>query len=392
MRPPKEGLLRRRGHHEHAPVTNIELFFDLIFVFAVTQLSHSLLRDLTFLGAAHILLLFLAVWWVWVYTSWVTNWLDPDRTPVRILLFALMLAGLVLSISIPEAFEAKGLNFAIAYVAMQVGRSIFTLWAIGDASPANTRNFQRITTWLVGSGLFWIAGGMLEHDARLTLWLAALAIEYAGPSAGFWVPGLGRSTTGDWDVEGGHLAERCGLFVIIALGESILVASATFAELPWAVAPVAAVLAAFLQSIAMWWVYFDTGAERGSRRIAHSGDPGRLARLAYTYIHLVIVAGIIVTAVADELVLEHPAAAPDAAAALVIIGGPWLYLVGNTLFKRAITGRLPLSHLIGSGLFVIVAIAAPMLSQLWLAAGTTTILLLVAAWETISLERSRPEI
>jgi low temperature requirement protein LtrA len=390
MRGAKQSLLRNRGHG-HASVTNIELFFDLIFVFAVTQLSHSLLHDLSFLGAAHVLLLFLGVWWVWIYTSWVTNWLDPDRTPVRILLFVLMLAGLVLSISIPEAFEAKGLPFAIAFVGMQVGRSAFTLWAIGDASPSNTRNFQRITAWLVGSGVFWIAGGLLDGETRFALWIVALVIEYAGPSAGFWLPGLGRSTTEDWNVEGGHLAERCSQFVIIALGESVLVASATFAELTWAFVPVIAVITAFLQSIAMWWVYFDTGAERGSHKIAHSGDPGRLARLAYTYLHLAIVAGIIVTAAANELVLEHPVAMPDTVEALVIIGGPWLYLIGNMLFKRAIAGHFPLSHLIGFGLFVVLSFAASLLSQLWLAVGTTAILLFVAAWETVSLRRAKKE-
>ena len=108
--------LRTRQGHEHGKVTFIELFFDLVFVFAITQLSHSLLADLTFAGAAEIVLLFMAVWWAWIYTSWVTNWLDPERTPVRLLLLALMLAGLVLSTSIPTAFGERGLSFALAYV------------------------------------------------------------------------------------------------------------------------------------------------------------------------------------------------------------------------------------------------------------------------------------
>lgn len=378
-------LLRHRDEHEHARVGYIELFFDLVFVFAVTQLSHSLLHNLTLTGAFHTLLLFLAVWWVWIYTSWVTNWLDPERTPVRLLLLALMLAGLVLSTSIPEAFEAKGLPFALAFVFMQVGRSAFTLWGIGDASPSNTRNFQRITSWLALSGLFWIAGGIAEHEARLVLWLTALIIEYAGPVFGFWLPVLGRSATRDWDVEGSHLSERCSLFVIIALGESVLVTGATFSEQPWTLITATAFAIAFVGSVAMWWIYFDTGADRGAHRISHSDDPGRIARLAYTYIHLLLVAGIIVSAVADELILAHPLGHGEPSAILVILGGPALYIGGNILFKWTIAGRLPLSHLIGMGLLAALSPMASACSPLLLSTLTALILIVVAAWETISL-------
>ena len=120
-------LFRSIVPDQHSRVTYAELFFDLVFVFAVTQISHTLLGRFTPLGGLQVTLLFLAVWWVWVYTSWITNWLDPERTPVRVLLFLLMLGGLVLSTSIPQAFEARGLWFAVAHAAMQVGKSVF-LW------------------------------------------------------------------------------------------------------------------------------------------------------------------------------------------------------------------------------------------------------------------------
>jgi low temperature requirement protein LtrA len=385
-------FLRPRMAHGHARVTYVELFFDLVFVFAITQLSHLLLKDLTSLGAIRTGLLFLAVWWVWIYTSWVTNWLDPERTPVRLLLFILMLAGLVLSTSIPQAFGPRGLAFAAAYVFMQVGRSLFMIWALGDASPGNTRNFQRITVWLAAAGVFWLAGAFVEGDIRLLLWTAALAIEFVSPTVGFWVPGLGRSTTGDWDVEGGHLAERCSLFIIIALGESLLVTGATFANLTWAAATIAAFATAFIGSVAMWWIYFDTGAERGSRTIAGSTDPGRLARLAYTYLHIPIVAGIIVAAVADELVLAHPSGHTELKTAGAVLGGPLLFLVGNLLFKGAVTGRPPLSHLVGLGLLVLLTPTSPVLSPLALAAATTIVLVVAATWETVSLRSTRHRI
>ena len=120
-------LFRSIVPNQHSRVTYAELFFDLVFVFAVTQISHTLLGRFTPLGGLQVTLLFLAVWWVWVYTSWITNWRDPERTPVRVLLFLLMLGGLVLSTSIPQAFEARGLWFAVAYAAMQVGKTVF-LW------------------------------------------------------------------------------------------------------------------------------------------------------------------------------------------------------------------------------------------------------------------------
>src|SRR6478609_674774 len=180
----RQGLLRARGRHEHGKVTFVELFFDLVFVFAITQLSHGLLHHLTLLGAIETLLLFMAVWWVWVFTSWVTNWLDPEQPPVRLLLLVLMLAGLVLSTSLPEAFGDKGLAFAAAFTFMQVGRSAFVLWVLGSSNPGLTRNFQHICAWLVLSGLFWLAGGLAHDELRLGLWGIALGIEYLSAALG----------------------------------------------------------------------------------------------------------------------------------------------------------------------------------------------------------------
>src|SRR5215472_18646511 len=140
---------------QHNRVTYAELFFDLVFVFAVTQVSHTLLTRFTPLGAVETTLLFLAVWWVWVYTTWVTNWLDPEQTPVRLLLFVMMLGGLVLSMSIPSAFEGRGLWFAGAYAAMQVGRTLFWLLATPTHRMPVRHNAIRILVWLCGSAMFW---------------------------------------------------------------------------------------------------------------------------------------------------------------------------------------------------------------------------------------------
>lgn len=381
----RQSLLRGRSAHGHHRVTYVELFFDLVFVSAITQISHTLLAHFTALGAVQTAILFLAVWWVWIFTSWITNWLDPERTPVRLMLFGLMIGGLLLSTSIPRAFESRGLAFALAFVLMQVGRSVFTYLSIPKSEPAWRMNLLRITIWLSCSGVFWIAGGCAEGSMRLVLWALAVAIEYAGPAMRFRCPVIGTSSIGDWDVEGGHLAERCAGFIIIALGESIVVTGATFSEAEWSVAVVTAFIVALIGSIAMWWVYFHLGAKAGSEEISSAKDSGRLARIAYTYMHLPIVAGIVVSAVGDEVLLAHPDGHTDVRAILSIIGGPLLFLVGTILFKRVIRGLFQLSHLIGIALLLVLIPFAHFFSPLVLAALTMLILLIVAAWEAVSL-------
>ena len=378
-------LLRRPDPPGHAKVSFVELFFDLVFVFAVTQLSHALIGHfahdgVTLRGAAQTGFLMLAVWWVWIFTSWVTNWLDPERLPVRLCLFAMMLAGLLMSVSLPQAFGERALMFALSFTALQVGRTLFFLWAARGAEPALVRNFQRIGAWLSVSAALWIAGA-LHEDLRVPLWVVALGIEVIGPSAGFFVPGLGRSTTADWNVSGGHLAERCALFVIIALGESLLVTGATFAAAPLTPMSLLAFLVSFAGSLALWWLYFDTTNDFATGRITHSDDPGRLARLAYTYIHLPIVAGIIVNAAADEFVLAHPDGHTDLKTALCLLGGVGLYAVGVGLFKRAVVGHWPWSH----GVAVLVLAAAGPFVQAWPPVATSAfacaVLVALAAWE-----------
>ncbi len=384
-------LFRPIVPHQHSRVTYAELFFDLVFVFAVTQISHTLLAHFTPLGVLQVTLLFLAVWWVWVFTSWITNWLDPEKTQVRLLLFAMMLGGLVLSTSIPTAFDGRGLWFAIAYATMQVGKTVFLLVSTPPSLPRMRMNAIRISAWLSLSAMFWIAGGLAQGEIRLALWVIALVIEYISPAVRFWIPRYGASSVSDWVIEGGHMAERCALFVIIALGESVVVAGATFAELTWSAESLIAFVSVLAGSMAMWWIYFHTGAEAGSEQISRSSEPGRLARLAYTYLHMPIVAGIIVAAVADELVLKHPGGHSDAKTVISSIGGPLLFLFGTILFKHSFRGFLQLSHGAGIAALCVLAWFASELSPLILSILTTAIMIAVAVWETISLRPGADE-
>ena len=382
-------LLRPRGEGVRARVTNLELFFDLVFVYAITQLSHLVLADVSLDNTLRAGLLFLAVWWVWIYTSWVTNWLDPDRVPVRLALFVMMLLGLLIAITIPKAFGEKGFVFGLAYAAFQVGRTAFALYAFRNNARNTWMNFVRILIWMVISAVFWIFGGVMEGEARVKLWCVALGLELLAPILYFYVPGLGRSSTDDWHVDGGHMAERCSLFIIIALGESLLVTGATFEKLVWTPLTITTAMIALISSVAMWWIYFDTGAERGAEHIAHTSDPGRMARYAYTYLHIPIVAGVIIGAVADELVLLHPRGHASLATITMIVGGPVLYILGNGLFKFSFSKYFPLSHLVGLGLLALMVPFISRLEPITLYALVTAVLVQVAAWETISWSRNK---
>ncbi|NLS15734.1 low temperature requirement protein A [Rhizobium sp. P40RR-XXII] len=386
----RENWLRAKGSKNESKVSFVELFFDLVFVFSISQLAHSLAEHFTPLGALEAVMLIFAVWWVWVCTAWVTNWLDPDRMPVRIMLFTLMFAGLILSAAIPEAFGEKAIFFAGAYVFMQVGRSLFTVYALKNTSPSNHRNFLRITSWFVLSGIFWIAGALMEGEARIILWLIAVLMEYSAPALGFRVPGLGKSTTADWDVSGAHFAERCALFIIICLGEAVLQAGKVFADQPVTPLIVAVFITAFVGTVALWWIYFQFGHERAAHRIEHDDTPGSLAREAFTYAHILILAGIILSVVGDEFLFAHPHEQADMHAAAAILGGPAVFLAGNLWFKGATTGRAPLSHIAGLVGLALLLFTLPMVVVYQLGILATAVLIVVAIWEFASLNRVVP--
>jgi low temperature requirement protein LtrA len=380
--------LRRARRDGGQRVTNMELFFDLVYVFAVTQLSHLLLEHLTWHGAAQTALLLLAVWWAWVYTAWFTNWFNPDTRTVRLPLVAIMLASLIMSATLTDAFGDRGLYVAAAYTAIQVGRTLWVILATGG-DPRLRRNYQRILAWLGTSAVLWVAGGFAHGSARELLWVAALVIEYAAPATGFNTPGLGRSTTTDWNISGEHLAERCQLFVIIAVGESILTTGATFSNLRITGSTAGALVVAFAGSVALWWVYFDRTAEDGAARIASAEDQGRLGRSAYTYLHLPIVAGIIVAAAGDELTIAHPTGDSGGAVVATVLGGPALFLAGHALFKRAVFGRLSENRV---GAIVLLAALVPVgfaLPPLALSAIATVVVAAVSVWDWIRLRKER---
>lgn len=381
-------MLRERTGPQR--VTNVELFFDLVFVFAVTQISHYLLTRAA--GGAGVrtallaALLIAMVWMLWAYTTWLTNWLDPERIPVRLVLLALAMVSLLYSAALPTAFSTSGLIIGAAYLIMQVGRSAFAVAAIDDHSLR--RNFQRILAWCLLSGGLALAGGFARGDARALLWLGAVAVDVSGGLAGFYTPWHGRSLTTEWTIEGGHFAERCQGFIMIAIGESIVVIGAKFAERlsgsdPVTIAEVTVFLISVLGSVTFWWLYFDRSAADAAEVIAKSADPGRLGLSAYHLIHPVMVAGIIVAAAADgamaDLVVSPgPGRSAPAWAAWLILGGPALFLAGHAAFKMVIWRHLSWQRVIAIIVFGLLAIAAPHVPALALAACAAAVVIGVA--------------
>ncbi|MGH9243431.1 MAG: low temperature requirement protein A [Acidimicrobiales bacterium] len=310
--------------------TFFELFFDLVYVFAITQLSHHLLLDLTWEGAAKTAFLLLAVYWAWNYTTWMCNWFDPETAGVRLLLVFVMLASLLMAVAIPEGFGDQALLFAVSYSALQIVRNLFVV-AVTPPGPFN-RNFQQILAWSVLSAPFWVGGALADGGWRWALWLGALTLDLAAPLARFWLPGYGRTPMQEWDIDPGHFTERFQLFVIIVLGESIVVTGATASDVGLDPPVVLSLGFAFLSTAALWWLYFGGVASAALRRVAADEVPGQLGRDAYTYLHFPIVAGILLTAVGDEIVIGHPSDELHIAGALVAVGGPALYLLGLVAF------------------------------------------------------------
>jgi low temperature requirement protein LtrA len=354
---------RRRVPGEQARTTALELFYDLVFVFAVTQVSDLLLHQLTWRGLGKAVVILLVVWWAWNYTTWVTNELDPASAAVRALLIAVTLVSLLMAVAVPEAFGAHALLFACSYAALQVGRNLF-LVLISDRGTVERERAEHVLVWLAAAGALWIAGGFASGPARVAVWLIALAVDYTGPLFTYRVPGLRPVAIGAWEVETSHFSERFQLFVIIALGESIVVTGATTAHLALSASRVTAFGLAFLATAGMWWLYFNYVAGIAERRLELSQERTKMARDAYTYLHVVMIGGVIVASVGDALAIARPTAQFSGGEIAAVVAGPAVYLIGLSLFRLRLAGSLPPKRLLGAagcGVAGVIGAVAPAL-------------------------------
>jgi low temperature requirement protein LtrA len=259
------------------------------------------------------------------------------------------------TVAIPDGFGEYALLFACAYAGLQIGRNAFVV-GVTPRGEFN-QNFRQILAWSVLSAPLWVAGGIVDGEAlRWTLWLCALGLDLAAPLLAYWLPGFGTTPMSQWQIEGAHFGERFQLFVIIALGESVVLAGATASDTGLSVEVVAALLLAFLFSTALWWLYFGqvAGMVLDRIRAATPEERGRIGRDIYTYLHLPVIAGIVLVAVGDELVIAHPTDPLHDAGALVALGGPAVFLAG----LMACAARLGEAQSLARAIAVVALLAA----------------------------------
>jgi low temperature requirement protein LtrA len=382
-----ESLIRPR--EVARAVTPLELFFDLVYVFTVSQLAHHLLGHVDARGMAETLVLTLAVMYAWFMTVWTSNWLDADRQPVRLMLLCVMFASLVMSTSVGEAFGDRAWLFVVGYLAIQIGRTAFAVVAF--QSHRLHRHFVNALVWEIATGLIWIAGLAADGDGQLAIWAAAVAISYGGVIAGHPLPGRRSPFSTDSQIYAEHLLERFRLFFLIALGETVLTLGNAFAGEPVAADRLLVLAVAFTGSVALWWCYFHRAEEIGVRAAQETDSPSRLVGWGnYTLIAMVI--GIIAIAVGDELAIAHPHDPTSLAVTVLVFGGPAIFLMAQLAFMRKATGAFPRSRVLACGALLALALATAPLDLLAGVIAATAVLVGVAIDDTRSESGSPSEV
>ena len=308
---------------EH-PVTPLELFFDLVFVFALTQVTGFMSDDPTWAGLGRGMLILAALWWTWGAYAWLTNEIDPDEGSARLAVFGSMAAMFVAALAVPLAFSSDAVLFGLAYFVVRVLHIVL----FAEATPhldVRQAAFRLARTAIPGPALIVVAG-FLDGWAEIALWLLALTIDYAGPYV-FGVRGF--------SVSAGHFAERYSLIVIIALGESIVAIGIGAAGIELDPSVVVAAILGLVLACALWWAYFDVVALLIRRRLveARGHDRARLARDIFSYLHLPMFAGIVLVALGAKKVLEHVNDPLATVPAVALCGGVTLYLLSHDAMR-----------------------------------------------------------
>jgi low temperature requirement protein LtrA len=365
-------------------VTPLELFFDLVYVFTVSQLAHRLLGHVDARGMAETLVLTLAVMYAWFMTVWTSNWLDADRQPVRLLLLSLMFASLVMSTSISGAFGDRAWLFVAGYLAIQIGRTAFAVLAF--RGHRLYRHFANALVWEIGTAPIWIAGIATGSGARLVLWALATLVTYGGVIAGHPLPGRKSPFSSDSQIYAEHLLERFRLFFLIALGETVLTLGNAFAGQPIGADRLLALAVAFTGSVALWWCYFHRAEEAGVRAVQQTEDPSRIVAIG-NYTLILMVVGIIAIAVGDELAIADPNGSIGLAAAVLVFAGPAIFLLAQMGFMRRAAGRVPRSRVLGCIALLGLALLTAPLSLLAAVIASSAVLVAVAVADS----RAGPE-
>ncbi len=360
-------------------MTPLELFFDLVYVFTVSQLAHHLLEHVDAKGMAETLVLTLAVMYAWFMTVWTSNWLDGERQPVRLLLLGLMFASLLMSTSVTEAFGDRAGLFVFGYLTIQIGRTLFAVYAF--RGHRLHRHFVNALVWEIATAPIWIAGIAVDGDARLALWAAATLITYGGVIAGHPLPRRRSPFSSDSQIYAEHLLERFRLFFLIALGETVLTIGNAFAGEPLQADRLLVLAVAFAGTVALWWCYFHRAEDIGIDAAGALADPSRIVAVGnYTLIAMVV--GIVAIAVGDELAIADPHGAVTTSAAALVFGGPAIFLLAQLGFMRQASGRTPRSRVFACMALAGLCLATAPLSLLAAVIASSAVLLGVAIADT----------
>ncbi len=362
-------------------VTPLELFFDLVYVFAIGQLSHHLLAHVDLRTGAETVVLTLAVYHAWYMTAWGANWLEPDRLPVRGLLVGLMFASLLMSAGIGDAFDGRAWLFVTGYLLLEVGRTVFLIVALRGRPQGE--HFVNVLVWELLAGVLWIAGAVADGDARLVLWGIAVVGTSAGGWAEHWLPGRGRRIDIEHtEIAAGHLVERFRLFFIIALGEAVLSMGNAFTDEPFELERLLALAVAFAGAVALWWSYFQRNEGLGAEAAQAPERAGEIGLWGTSTLALIVVA-LIEIAVGDELAIAHPGEDATLGFTLVAFGGPALFLLAQIAFLSGALGQVRRSRPVGIAALAVLAAATGPLPMLAGIAASTAVLIATAVGDTI---------
>jgi low temperature requirement protein LtrA len=362
-------------------VTPLELFFDLVYVFAIGQLSHHLLEHVDLRTGTETVILALAVVYAWYMTAWGANWLEPDRLPVRVLLVGLMFASLLMSAAIADAFDGRAWLFVTGYLLLQVGRSAFLIVAL--RGRALGEHFINDLVWELAAGAFWVAGAIADGDARLVLWGLAVVATHGGVWVLHWLPGRGRAIDlGHTEIAGGHLIERFRLFFIIALGETVLTTGTAFTDEPFEPERLLALAIGFAGTVALWWCYFQRAEGIGVDAAETADDAGAVGWWGTWTLTLMVLA-LIAIAVGDELAIAHPGDDATLGFTILTFGGPALFLLAQVLFLHEALGHVPRSRPLGLAALAILAVGTAPLTLIMGIAASSAVLVAVATADTV---------
>ena len=364
-------------------VTNLELFFDLVFVFAVTQVTRFMAEDPTWGGLARGALVLAAIWWAWVGFAWLTNVIDPEEGVARIVVFAAMAAMLLVALAIPGSFGDDAVLFAIAYACVRAAQIV--LYANGATDANMLRSVIGLArSTAISATLLLVAAGF-DGTTQGLLWAAALLIDFGGPAL-FGVEG--------WKVAPKHFAERHGLILLIALGESIAAIGIGAEEIELTAGPIAAAVLGVTVAACLWWAYFDVVALVAERHLsaAEGVERSRMARDSYSFLHLPMVLGIVLLALGAKKVIGHVDEPLHVEMGFALLGGVAMYLLAHVAFRLRNTGTLSRRRVVVAVLLLALVPLTPEVDALVALGATAAILVALIAYEAIRFAASRDEI